>query len=361
LKNLTDSADFLKIADLIVTPLIIVEDSSPNPNHLYFNKAFITQIGYTVNSVPNLIAWFEQAYPDEDYRKEIIYCWNRRKAIAENRGHSNFHLEAKVFCADGSYCWYDIHETQINNLTVITFLNIDDMEGKNELLTNAIQQKNLLLSIIAHDVRDPLLNIKTLLDNLSYANLDLEKRKFNKIVSDLDLRVDNAINIVNSTLLRIGIERGVFIFQPDVIDLELFFKKRYEDFSHRLARKNIQLLFKLEHPKAIYYDRFILEIAFVNIINYIINDNKHNSDIIISNIDEKRFSSLIITDERLKYELDDFITLSGDPTFVNEKSDNSGLIGAQKIIEENGGQLITHSKNYNGTAWEIRINKQDVL
>ncbi|SDE34156.1 hypothetical protein SAMN05216464_105281 [Mucilaginibacter pineti] len=361
MKNLTDSADFLKIADLIVTPLIVVKNASSNPDHLYFNKAFITQIGYTVNSVPNLTAWFEKAYPDEHYRNEIIYCWNKRKAISEERGHSNFHLEARVFCADESYCWYDIYETQINNLTIITFLNIDDMEKKNELLINAIQQKNLLLSIIAHDVRDPLLNIRTLLDNLSYKNLDLEKRKFDKIVSDLDLRVDNAINIVNSTLLRIGIERGVFIFQPDVIDLELFLKRRYEDFSRRMEEKNIQLIFKLEHPKAIYYDRFILEIAFVNIINYIINDNKQNSDIIISNVDEKRFSSLIITDERLRYELDNNITLPGNHTFVNEKSDNSGLIGAQKIIEENGGQLLTHNKSYNGAAWEIRINKQDVL
>lgn len=122
------------------------------------------------------------------------------------------------------------------------------------MLTKAIQQKNLLLSIISHDVRDSLLNIKTLLDNLSYTNLDLAKRKFDKIVSDLDRRVDNA-----------------------------------------------------------------------------------------------------------GYELDNYTTLPDNHTFVNEKSDNSGLIGAQKIIEENGGQLITHSKNYNGTVWEIRINKQNVL
>lgn len=341
----------------MVTPVIIVN----NGRYLYCNNAFVADIGYTTDDISDLQDWFQKAYPDVDYQNEIIYCRDKRRGIAEKYGRSSFHLETKVCCADGSYYWYDIYETQLDNLTILTFLNIDALEIENNQLNNAVQQKNLLLSMVVRDVRDPLFDIKVLLDNLAHNKADVEKEQFDRIIFDLALHVDHATNLLNAALLRSGIERGTFSFKPDLIDLEAFLTKRYQNLKSRLAQKNIRLLFKLDVPKIMFYDRFILEIAFVSIINYIILAGKQGGDIVISNVEEKYFSSLIITDDRLP-NLDYSEQETNDNTSrIFEGFGDAGLINAEKMIGEHNGKLLIYKKRYGTTIWEIRINKYNVL
>jgi K+-sensing histidine kinase KdpD len=341
----------------MVMPVMIVNSSASGNDYLYSNNAFLTEIGYNLHGLQD---WFEKAYPDQDYRKEIICSRDKRQEIAKKYGHSYFHLETKVCCADGSYYWYDIYETRIDHLTVFTFLNINELEIENNRLKDAVEEKNLLLSHIVQDVRDPLLVIRTLLDNLYHNNQGLEKKQFDNILSDLGLHVGHATNLLNAALFRTGIERGAFSFQPDLIELESFLKKRYESLRHRLTKRNIRLLFKLDFHKIIFYDRFILEIAFVSIINYIVLTGKQDGDIVISNIDEDYFQSLIIADEQPSYDLE---SKPGTPGNTNLNTDgfNAGLLNAEKILEEHGGKLLTYKKPYNTTVWEIRINKYNVL
>lgn len=341
----------------MITPVIIINNSAPGNQKLYCNTAFVAGIGYTNGELRDLQDWFQKAYPDPDYQNEIINCRDKRRNIAAKYGRSFFHLETKVCCADGSYYWYDIYETQIDNLTVFTFLNINELERQNNQLSKTVQQKNLLLSMVKHDVQDPLSHIKILLDNLSHKHTDIEREEFERIIYDLGRHVDHATNLLNTALHRTGIERRAFIFQPDLIDLEPFLTIHYENLKPRLIQKNIRLHFKPDFPKIIFYDRFILEIAFVNIINYIIAAGKHDGEIVISGVEGNYFSSLIITDERL-------------PIVGNRKlqaysntppAEYEGLINAEKMIAEHSGKLLTHKKRYGAIAWEIRINKYDVL
>ena len=42
---------------------------------IYFNPKFTEILGYTLHDVPNKQTWFEQAYPDETYRKAVVSAW----------------------------------------------------------------------------------------------------------------------------------------------------------------------------------------------------------------------------------------------------------------------------------------------
>ncbi|WP_413666484.1 histidine kinase dimerization/phospho-acceptor domain-containing protein [Mucilaginibacter sp. Mucisp86] len=359
MEKITTANSFFKIANIMITPVIIINNSAPENQNLYCNGAFVAGIGYTNDELHDLQDWFQKAYPDPDYQNEIMNCRDKRRNIAAKYGRSFFHLETKVCCADGSYYWYDIYETQIDHLTVFTFLNIDELERQNNKLGKTVQQKNLLLSMVKHDVRNPLSHIKMLLDSLSNQHTDIEREQFERIIYDLGRHVDYATHLLNTVLHRTEIERGTFTFQPVLIDLKPFLITYYQNLKPRLAQKNIRLYFKPDFPKLIFYDRFILETAFVNIINYIIGAGKHDGDIVISGVEGNYFSSLIITDERL-------------PTLGNRKLQTysntnpfpagyDGLINAEKMLAEHSGKLLTHKKRYGAIAWEIRINKYNVL
>src|SRR5258705_2167038 len=107
MQKLIKSNEFFKTIDLVITPMILANEKS---SHLYFNKAFISQIGYTIGQVPDKSTWFEKAFPDENYRFQVIKNWDRCVELAKSRGETNVRMIAKVCCANGSYKWFDILE-----------------------------------------------------------------------------------------------------------------------------------------------------------------------------------------------------------------------------------------------------------
>ena len=44
----------------------------------YLNPQFIEIFGYTIDELPTINEWFIRAYPDKDYRKDIIETWGKR-------------------------------------------------------------------------------------------------------------------------------------------------------------------------------------------------------------------------------------------------------------------------------------------
>jgi len=49
----------------------------PDRTFEYFNPKFIEIFGYTLDDLPTKDVWFQKAYPDEAYRKEVVAVWTR--------------------------------------------------------------------------------------------------------------------------------------------------------------------------------------------------------------------------------------------------------------------------------------------
>jgi PAS domain S-box-containing protein len=50
---------------------------APDRSFEYFNPQFAAIFGYTKEDIPDKDAWFEKAYPDEAYRKEVSSLWKK--------------------------------------------------------------------------------------------------------------------------------------------------------------------------------------------------------------------------------------------------------------------------------------------
>lgn len=78
-----------RILDVIPLPIIISKSSvlgQGEREHLHFNKAFVKELGYTMAQIPNIETWFERAYPQIDYRQEIIAQWQKTVDEARAQG-----------------------------------------------------------------------------------------------------------------------------------------------------------------------------------------------------------------------------------------------------------------------------------
>ncbi|HUU40761.1 MAG TPA: PAS domain S-box protein [Desulfatiglandales bacterium] len=66
----------------------------------YINQKFVELFGYTLKDISTGKEWFRKAYPDEDYRKQVISMWLKDLEMLK-RG--KFHSRTlKVTCKDGS-------------------------------------------------------------------------------------------------------------------------------------------------------------------------------------------------------------------------------------------------------------------
>ncbi len=69
---------------------------------VHFNRAFTETYGWTEEDVPTLEVWFEKAYPDADYRREVLALWSADIERARRADGSIGPRLYKVAAKDGS-------------------------------------------------------------------------------------------------------------------------------------------------------------------------------------------------------------------------------------------------------------------
>jgi diguanylate cyclase (GGDEF)-like protein/PAS domain S-box-containing protein len=114
----------IALEDLLKLSPVGIKWSDANGKVEYINRQFTTLFGYTLEDVPDLDAWYRQAYPDSDYRKTIIDPWHQAVAQARRDGTTPPELEAGIVCKDGSERRVLIRVSWVGRKRVVNFSDI---------------------------------------------------------------------------------------------------------------------------------------------------------------------------------------------------------------------------------------------
>jgi PAS domain S-box-containing protein len=68
----------------------------------YINERFVEMFGYQLEEIASLNTWWQRAYPDEQYRREVIENWTRTVETAIRRGESIPTREYRITGKDGT-------------------------------------------------------------------------------------------------------------------------------------------------------------------------------------------------------------------------------------------------------------------
>src|SRR5262249_1727704 len=85
---------------------------------LYVNPQFTELLGYTLEDVPTLDAWWPKVFPDVEYRQVPMAVGLRRLAEANRRGTGMRPVEAILQCKDGSRRTIEFHSAPFNGKTL---------------------------------------------------------------------------------------------------------------------------------------------------------------------------------------------------------------------------------------------------
>ena len=134
----------------------------------YININFSERFGYSLDEIPTDVQWSQLAYPDPDYRKEVLSLWRNEVKRLARPGATARHIEAKVTCKNGQIRQVIANTQLINNRIVIIFTDITEREHLRNQLVNMqkLESIGVLAGGIAHDFNNILTGI---MGNLSYA------------------------------------------------------------------------------------------------------------------------------------------------------------------------------------------------
>jgi PAS domain S-box-containing protein len=162
-----------RILDNLPIPVATLSLSEGAEEELFQNRRFLETFGYHHDQIATQAGWFALAYPDPQYRGEVEDRWQRALAASDASGGLVPTGEYRVRCADGRDLDVLISGTRLNDLLVVTLLDITErrqaerarakarqlerrLEEQRRLRLEQKLRSSLTAAAVAHEINQPL-------------------------------------------------------------------------------------------------------------------------------------------------------------------------------------------------------------
>jgi len=213
---------------------ILVEESplgvsliGKDGHYKYINPRFVEIFGYTKEDTPTGREWFRKAFPDKEYRNQVISTWindQKEAGIGEKTRFRTF----TVTCKDGSE--KVIHFRPVAMETgenLVTYEDITERKRAEEELLKAREAaesanrtKSAFLANMSHELRTPLNAIIGYSEMLMEDAKDLGQEQFISDLKRIDASGKHLLMLINDVLDLSKIEAGKMELYLETFDIE---------------------------------------------------------------------------------------------------------------------------------------------
>lgn len=237
-------------------------------------------------------------------------------------------------------------------------IRIAELRNKNKTLHYLSETQKRIISILAHDVRNPLASIKNIVELKQSDILSHEEASelLHAVTGQLDSTIEMVENIVNWGQVHLQFGH----LQGESFDLNLLTDKVFGSTLLNSAIKNNRLINRVPPDTFVYANRSALEFVVRNLVS---NANKFTSAGTIT-VDAEHAgakTTLRITDTGVGMSKEKAGTLlSNDSYHVtpgtnNEKGSGLGLLLVREFITRMDGAISVNSELGEGTCFKIVI------
>ncbi|MCE7053848.1 tetratricopeptide repeat-containing sensor histidine kinase [Algoriphagus sp. AGSA1] len=243
-----------------------------------------------------------------------------------------------------------------------------DLEIKSRELQEINQTKNKLFSIIGHDLRGPVGQVKSIVDLLGSGHLTQED--FNQLIEHLKMDVDTVYFTLNNTLKWSMTQMEGFRIYKVNFTLEELITANIKLISPILKEKSLNITCTGNNSGVqVYADRDLIDIVIRNILNNAVKFSNHGDTIHLSVKKEEDLMVCCVKDQGIGMDQEQINQLlSKEYVFTNstlgtsaEKGSGLGIQICKEFIRMNGGDLQINSVKGEGTTVCIKLKASQVL
>ncbi|SDA66994.1 Signal transduction histidine kinase [Algoriphagus alkaliphilus] len=239
------------------------------------------------------------------------------------------------------------------------------LENQSGQLLEMNETKNKLFSILGHDLRGPISQVKSVVDLLLAGHLT--KEEFAELLLLLNKDIDSVNFTLNNTLKWSMSQMDGFQVNPSTFDLREVVDNSLKLLQASFNEKKLTIFNQMESKVEIFADQDLIEVVVRNILNNAVKfSNDGDAVTIYSDTDDHWAYWCVLdqgvgmNDEQIQILLTDSYSLTkSKPGTKNEKGSGLGLQLAKEFTRKCGGEITIDSHPGHGTKFCIRFPRAE--
>jgi signal transduction histidine kinase len=233
------------------------------------------------------------------------------------------------------------------------------LKARTDELIESNATKDKFFSIIAHDLKNPLGNMKAISDLLSenYANYP-EVDKIDLIL-DLKHSADNIFSLLENLLQWSRSQTGRIPFEPEKLKFSYILQSCFELYYQAALEKEIELINYTDGEFEVFADPNMLSTVLRNLVSNAIKFTSKGGRVTVSATNTPDHSEILVSDTGvgiLSNDIDKLFRIDVHHSTVGtlqEKGTGLGLIICRDFIEKHGGKISVVSNPDSGSVFKI--------
>ncbi len=324
---------------------------------------------FSEGSVQQFVLFIVDITNEKKYQKALIELnENLEKKVEERTEELN---KALKYLEDANYELKSLNDQMAEESRKLAELNEKLIRSEEELIkSNAAKDK--FISILAHDLRNPIAGVRLLLDTI-HQILQSNELSEAATVEILKKQVQLARSATNQTFELLenllnwaNLQRKGFDYSPEQNNIFFFVDKCINIVKPNADNKGIKIVNEVSPDARGYFDEFVIQTIVRNLLMNAIKFSYEGSQVRVSLKDCEMQGScyiLSVQDQGVGMDKETIAKIMSDGISAStagtkgEKGSGLGLLLCKEYIEKMGGRLFIESKMNEGTTISFTIPK----
>jgi len=248
-----------------------------------------------------------------------------------------------------------------HRLETLLKMRTKEIERSREELKSLNQKKDLIFSILSHDLRSPLTTLKGFLGLLIENGDVMPREEVKKYAITIRNSVTNSLDLIDNTLFWSLSQMGNITYNPSRLLLNEILDKVVGLYQLTTEKKQIKLTVEMEDAVVVFADDNMVYVTLRNLVSNALKYTPEGKSVTVKCKRLEKHVQITIQDEGIGMspEYLSKVLMMDQPTLkkgtMNEKGTGLGLLLCKNFIEMNKGSLDVTSVENQGSVFVVTL------